>query len=167
MVRSRVWTAGLCPSLESCRYIDASWSTEILIRSLTFSHHWQLSVDLKVWLVVRALNVLNHFSSPILGTVVTALVCVCVTMSQHVEENLYYQFWAYRLPMALLVYAVLLRRRQLQETFPCGGSQLAPSPARCSSGVVSGFIWGFSCFVSSRLLRCLERSSGWCANCLL
>ena len=180
MVRSRVWTAGLCPNLESCRYIDASWSTEILIRSLTFSHHWQLSVDLKVWLVFRALNVLNHFSSPILGTVVTALVCVCVTMSQHVEENLYYQFWAYRLPMALLVYAVLLRRRQLQEwaarhpwvwtsgaallcSFgwvgcvphsPAGDVPLWWQPACTESG--SLFFWGGFWFHLGVLMFCLQ-----------
>ena len=115
MVRSRVWTAGICPHFESCGYIDSGWSTEMLLRSLTFSHHWQLFVDLKVWLVFRALHVLNPLSSPILGTVVTAVICVCATMWQHVEENLYYQFWAYRLPMALLVHAVLLRRRQLQD----------------------------------------------------
>ena len=180
MVRSRVWTAGLCPHLESCRYIDASWSTEILIRSLTFSHHWQLSVDLKVWLAFRALNVLNHFSSPILGTVVTALVCVCVTMSQHVEENLYYQFWAYRLPMALLVYAVLLRRRQLQEWaarhpwvwssgaallcsfgwvgcvphIPAGDVPLWWQPACTESG--SLFFWGGFWFHLGVLMFCLQ-----------
>eukprot|EP00438_Fugacium_kawagutii_P035400 Skav212560 [mRNA] locus=scaffold2398:27124:30585:+ [translate_table: standard] len=119
MVRLRMWTAGLCQHFESCEDVaNSRWSLELLVRCLTFSQLWHLSIDIKIWMVFRAIYWLNqHLAAPVVLLGV-ALICIVVVHQNTFHENLYYQFWAYRLPMSLLVYAFSLKRRQMQRWAP-------------------------------------------------
>lgn len=129
MMRVRMWAAGLCLSHESCREMNASgWSANLLVGWLTFrprtiDGQWYFSMDLKIWLVFKGVYMLNQRFPREVVIVSMAVLCFCMAVAQpsfdgnrylKIDENLYYKFWAYRLPMSLLVYAVSLRSNQLR-----------------------------------------------------
>eukprot|EP00438_Fugacium_kawagutii_P002413 Skav210798 [mRNA] locus=scaffold275:231598:233985:+ [translate_table: standard] len=118
MVRLATWTAGLCPHFDqSCKNMnESSWSAELLVRCLTFSHLWHLSVDIKIWLFFRSLYWLNQRIPPGVVLVLAALICLWMVFPDEntLHQNIYYEFWPYRLPMSLLVYAFSMKQMQLQ-----------------------------------------------------
>eukprot|EP00438_Fugacium_kawagutii_P011452 Skav234942 [mRNA] locus=scaffold2817:8871:11237:- [translate_table: standard] len=125
MTRAPIWTAGICPhiSKEVChdQVATSQWSARMLVGCLTFSNEtpqWYLSMDLKVWLALRAVHILKQRFSPqvilVLLVFVIISLCMAVLPQNNYNSDLYIKFWTYRLPMTLLVYLFLLRREQLQ-----------------------------------------------------
>ena len=141
--RSQAWASGICSDLASCTSTEqSSWSFQLVVRCLTFSHHWNLHLDLKIWLALRAVYILNHqgLSPMLVAALVVPISLACLHsgyLSNMHNPELYYQFWTYRLPMSLLVLFVALRRRRLQDwgsRYPWAWTAVAA--ALCSLGWV-------------------------------
>eukprot|EP00438_Fugacium_kawagutii_P031811 Skav203282 [mRNA] locus=scaffold324:237923:240325:+ [translate_table: standard] len=118
MVRLATWTAGLCPHFDlSCENMNnSSWSVDLLVRCLTFSHYWHLSLDIRIWLFFRILYWFNQRIPPGVVLVLAALICFWMVypFEKTFHQEIYFEFWPYRLPMSLLVYAFSMKQMQLQ-----------------------------------------------------